>query len=82
MEPPPFIIPALPNFMSSFFSTTPILPIVLGLFFVLYVIVSAALIYHWSEYGMYSAKVILAETTFVIVSVTLFVISTIALNYY
>ncbi len=82
MEPTPFIVPAFPNFISSFFSTAPILPVVLGLFFVLYMIVSAALVYHWSEYGMYSAKVILAETTFVIVSVVLFVISTIALNYY
>ena len=82
MEPSPLVVPGLPSFISSFFSNAPILPVILGLFFVLYFIVSLALIYHWSEYGMYSAKVILAETTFVVVSVVLFMISVISLNYY
>lgn len=66
----------------SFIDGTPILLILFILFFVVYAIVSIILMYHWSEYGMYSAKVILAETVFVVVSLVLFTISFLALNYY
>jgi hypothetical protein len=76
------IFSSFPTIQMSFLSDTPILLIILIIFFVLYSIVSMALLYHWSEYGMHSGSVLLAKTIFVFVSVVLFTVSFLTLNYF
>ncbi|MCX6702148.1 MAG: hypothetical protein NTX96_03080 [Candidatus Zambryskibacteria bacterium] len=81
METSQFIVPAFPSFLTSFLTNTPILLIILFLFFIIYTIVSIVLLYHWSEYGMRSGAILLAETVFILVSIVLFTTSFLALNY-
>jgi len=59
-----------------------ILMISLVLFFICYSVVSVFLIYHWTAYGMRHAGVILAETVFILVSVLLFIVAIISINYF
>ena len=82
METSQLIAPIFPNISLSFLANTPILLIVLVLFLILYVVVSSVLLYHWSEYGMRTGAVILAETVFVLVSLVLFAVSFLSLNYF
>lgn len=57
-----------------------ILWVIFGLFFLLYAIISAVLIYHWRAYGMSSRAIILAETVFIIVSLVLFSLAVISIG--
>jgi hypothetical protein len=76
------ILSSFPSVPMSFLANTTILLIILIVFFVVYSIVSAVLLYHWSEYGMRSGAVFLAKTVFTLVSLVLFTISFLALNYF
>ena len=59
-----------------------VLWVVLVLFFVVYLAVSAALFYHWSSYGMRSAGILMAESIFTLVSITLFTVAGLAIQYF
>ncbi len=82
LELPPLSLPSLPSIKASLIVNTPILTIILVVALIIYSIVSAILVYHWSSYGMRAASVLFAEALFLIVSVTLFVISGLAINYF
>jgi hypothetical protein len=82
LELPPLSVPSIPHIDVSSFVSIPVLSIILGLFFIFYAIVSAVLMYHWSEYGMRSFTVILAEGIFVVVSLALFVVCGLGLHYF
>lgn len=56
--------------------------IVLVLFFIAYIIISAVLFYHWTSYGMRSAGILVGETLFTLVSVVLFVVAGLAIHYF
>jgi Ni/Fe-hydrogenase subunit HybB-like protein len=42
-----------------------------AVFLVLYIVISAVLVFHWRRYGMHSRSVVLAEAVFSIVSLVL-----------
>jgi len=79
---PSTIIPPWLGFGVSAFITGNFLTIILGLFFIFYLGVSLFLLYHWVSYGMNSAGIILAEVVFTTVSVVLFTIAVLSINYY
>ncbi len=54
-------LPSLKTFLGALFAA----------FLVLYIIVSAVLVFHWRRYGMHSRSVALAEAVFGIVSLVL-----------
>lgn len=60
----------------------PVMFVILGVFFVVYSIVSAVLFYHWHAYGMRSRGIIVAETVFTLVSLSLFSFSVLSILYY
>ncbi len=82
MDLPPLTLPTLPHINLSFFINTPVLMIVLVLFFIAYIIISAVLFYHWTSYGMRSAGILVGETLFTLVSVVLFVVAGLAIHYF
>lgn len=82
MQTSQIIATVFPHVSLSFLSTTPILLVLLIIFIILYVIVSLVLFYHWSEYGMGSSVILFAKTVFIAVSLILFTVSFIALNYF
>lgn len=75
------ILPVFPNISLSFLANTPLLLIIFIAFFIVYLIITIVLVYHWVEYGMRNGAVVLAELVFVLVSTVLFIISFLALNY-
>jgi hypothetical protein len=81
MEISKFKFPEFSNISMASFINVPLLTILLGLFFVIYIIISAVLIYHWKAYGMKSRGVLLAESLFLFVSLVLFVVSITSLYY-
>ncbi|HBD24807.1 MAG: hypothetical protein A2566_00080 [Candidatus Zambryskibacteria bacterium RIFOXYD1_FULL_40_13] len=76
-----YLGPILPDFVTSFLAGIPVFLIILVIFFIMYCIVSVILIYHWTQYGMKSVTVLFAETLFVFVSLFLFTLSFMSLNY-
>ena len=56
--------------------------IVLLVFFTIYWLIAAILFFHWTKYGLGNKRIILAETTFVLVSVVLFLIPVVVLILY
>ncbi len=81
MELPPLSLPTFPDINLSFFISTPVLKIILGLFFLAYFMVSVVLFYHWISYGMRSLGILATETLFTSVSVILFIVAGLALYY-
>jgi hypothetical protein len=60
-------------------------PILFGLFLIysaIYFILTLILFYHWHAYGMKSAKIIFAESVFLLVSAFLFLVTAVSLSYY
>ena len=82
MELPQFVIPGLEHINLSWIINRPVLLIILGLFFVIYAIMTWVLMYHWSAYGMKSHGILVAKTLFLFVSTLLFVVSGLALTYF
>lgn len=82
MQLPSLTLPSLPSVNLSFIINSSVLTLILSLFFVLYLIVSIVLFYHWISYGMRSAGIVVAEVLFSMVSVTLFVVAGLAIHYY
>jgi hypothetical protein len=69
------------QFLQSIHATSGVLPTHLGkalligiflIFFILYLIVSIVLFYHWQTYGMRNTMIIGAELLFSVVSICLF----------
>lgn len=81
MISPEFEMPTLDGTPLYFLKEIPIFFIIFIIFFVVYVIVSFILMYHWSAYGMRRSFILTAETVFVLVSLFLFIISFLSLNY-
>ncbi len=82
MQQPIFSMPEFSQVDLSVVINTPVLTFILLLFLLFYIIISGILMYHWSMYGMKSAKVFLVETVFLLVSVVLFVVSFLSLYYF
>ncbi|HEY4505228.1 MAG TPA: hypothetical protein VJG67_00855 [Candidatus Paceibacterota bacterium] len=82
MQSPLFSLPALPDIDLSLFINKPVFVAILVFFFVIYTIISSVLMYHWSSYGMRSAGVVIGETIFVLVSLALFTVAGLAINYF
>lgn len=77
-----FTVPAIPNLSIPFLANIPVLFMIFISFFVVYVIVSIILMYHWSHYGTHRGVMVFVETLFVSVSVGLFIFTFLALSYY
>ena len=71
----------LSKLASTYFLNKSIMFGFLALFFIVYAIISAIIMYHWSSYGMDSKGIIIGRSLFLIVSVSLFLIAILALNY-
>ena len=82
MNTPPLILPSLPHISASILLNKPLIMLILLLFFVVYSIISYILLYHWKAYGMKSRGIIIAEVLFFSVSIVLFIISGLAINYF
>ncbi len=80
MDSSQIIVPIMPKFSLPFLADIPFFHIILVIFFIVYFGISVALVYHWTEYGMHSVKVIFAEILYILVSVALFAVSFIALS--
>lgn len=50
----------------------PVLVGILAVFFILYMIVTGVLWYHWSKYGMHAQGILVGRLLFSIISVALF----------
>ncbi len=57
------------------------LSLLLVAFFVLYLIASSALWYHWSKYGMGRSEIKIVKTLFLFVSVALFIFAMLGITY-
>ena len=82
MEISKFFTSSIRDVNLSFFINRPVLFSILGLFFIMYLIVTWVLMYHWSAYGMKSQGVFAAETLFIFVSLVLFVFLGLAIYYF
>lgn len=82
MEIPALSLPSLGGFNMSFFFNTFALTAVLVVFFILYVVLSGVLIYHWRAYGMKSQAIVVTESLFIFVSAILFVVASLAIYYF
>ena len=65
----------------SFLFNPPVLFVLLAVFFVLYLLASGALWYHWSKYGMGRSEIAIVKTLFVFVSAALFVFALLGISY-
>lgn len=79
---PPDFIKNIPEIGSFLILQTPILYVILGIFFLGYLIMSIILIYHWNTYGMRAQGVIVAEILYLFVSLALFSIAVLSLYYF
>ena len=79
---PQLSMPEFPIKNFSIFLNGHILFAILVVFFIFYSIISAVLFYHWTAYGMRHYGVLVAETLFSIVSLTLFCMAGLALYYF
>ncbi len=82
MESQIISLPALPSIHFALVLNSTVLIGILGIFFVLYFIVSCVLFYHWTAYGMGNHGIYVGETLFVIISVLLFLVAFISATYY
>ena len=82
MTPPLITLPTLPAIHVSFVLSTPALFAILSLFFLVYLVVSGVLFYHWTSYGMGSHGIYVGEILFVSVSIILFFVAFVSANYY
>ena len=57
------------------------LSLLLVVFFVLYLIASSALWYHWSKYGMGHSEIKIVKTLFLFVSAALFIFALLGILY-
>jgi hypothetical protein len=78
----PDSFPFLSKFHVGILVNKPILFIILGVYFFVYVILAGVLFYHWFAYGMRSRGIVVAQTLFFIVSVVLFVSAGLSAFYY
>lgn len=78
----PDFIKNIPEVSSFLVLHTPILYIILGIFFLSYLVISTVLIYHWNTYGMRAQGVIVAEILYLFVSLILFSIAVLSLYYF
>jgi hypothetical protein len=76
------LVPSFSFFEGSFILGKPFMVVVLVIFFAMYAVYSSVLIYHWSSYGMKNPDIIFAETLFIMVSLSLFIISGTSLFFY
>ncbi|MFA7216797.1 MAG: hypothetical protein WC095_02350 [Candidatus Paceibacterota bacterium] len=79
---PPNFIKNIPEVGSFLVLHSSILYIILGIFFLGYLVVSTILIYHWNTYGMRAQGVIVAEILYLFVSLSLFSIAVLSLYYF
>ncbi len=83
MDLPRLSIPPLPfKVPTSLIFNTPILVIVLVVFFTIYIIVSGVLWFHWSKYGMNNNGIQVGRSLFVFVSAILFGFAIAGLYYF
>ena len=75
-------LPSLPSINFAVVVSSTVLLIVLGVFFIIYLIISSVLFYHWNAYGMGSRGIVFGESIFLIVSVCLFVVAFLSASYY
>ncbi len=75
-------MPPLPFVNAAFLVNIPVLVGILVLFFIVYAIISSALVYHWAAYGMYSHTVMLTMALFLFVSVGLFSTAVLGIGYF
>lgn len=76
---------AVPSFpIAKLFSlvSTPVLTVILVIFFILYCIMGAVLMYHWKTYGMGRKGIIVGKSLYLIISAGLFIIAIMALLLY
>ncbi len=76
---------SLPSFIhlsSSLFVNTPVLLIILGLFFAGYAVITSVLMYHWNTYGMGASGVHVARVVFLCGSAFLFIIAGLSIFYF
>ncbi len=82
----PDVLPTSLPFLSSInfgvLINKPVMLGILGVFFVLYCVLSAVLVYHWAAYGMRSRGIIVAESLYFLVSIVLFVSAGLSIFYY
>lgn len=82
MQNSPLDMLIMPSFNFSFGLGKPFMVLVFAVFVIIYAIYSIVLFYHWSEYGMKSREVILAESLFTIVSLVLFLAVGVSVYFY
>jgi len=75
-------IPAFSLGKFTFLVNTPVLVIILVLFFIFYCIVSGVLVYHWKAYGMGKKGILVAEALYLMVSAALFVLAILGIHYF
>lgn len=75
-------IPTFTNISIPFLKDIPFLFIIFITFFIVYAIVSIILIYHWSQYGTHKGTMLFTEILFLTISLCLFTVAFLALNYY
>ncbi len=76
------IVPSFKNINFSVFLSRPILLVVFVVFFLIYAVLTAVIIYHWKAYGMKSPGIIAMEGIFLFVSLVLFVIAGTSMTYF
>lgn len=82
MEFPRLSVPGFSWFDASFVINDVTLSIVFVLFFIVYLIISSILFYHWRAYGRKSHSILVAESLFVFVSGVLFVVAGLSVYYF
>ncbi len=82
MQLPAITIPSLPGLHLDLFLGSSFLFIVLIVFFVIYLLISLVLFYHWTAYGMGSRGIVFGEIIFLTFSLLLFVTAFLSASYY
>lgn len=82
MEIPSIIPLNLFAFKLDYILNRPVLFIVFCLFFLVYSVLTAVLVYHWNNYGMRSKGILFAESLFFLVSISLFVVAGLSIYYF
>ncbi len=82
MDNSSLIFPVIPTFESTFLVGTSTLVLIYIVFIMIYVVLSAVLIYHWSEFGMKSPEVVFAKSLFTLVSIILLSVAGLSIFYY
>ncbi len=82
MEIPILPITDMSSFKIFYLVNKPVLIFISVGFFVIYLIISGILKYHWHNYGMRNPGIIFAQSIFFLVSIILFVILGLSIHYY